>query len=145
MRRGLITSRGTGKHDKLVASVVKFLIKKCNISPLSIETEKEFETTRGKTYIDVFYKDKLIECVASVGGISGNKLDDLVYLKRKLILAFSHNIEIKSISQRLIYLIRGILLFDVEKEELTHSFSNFDEYLAYVLVVNPAKTVEVNL
>ena len=75
MRRGLITSIGTTKHDRLVSSVIKFLINVCDASPLEIETEKKVEITRGNAYIDVVWKDKFIECIASNRGLDQKKAE----------------------------------------------------------------------
>ena len=144
MRRGLITSRGTGKHDKLVSSVIKFLVNVCDASPLEIETEKEIEITRGKVYIDVVWRDKHIECIASSNGLDQKKAEELLDVKIPLIFAFSTDVNIKSVSRRLIPKIKRILVFDTEKEILFKAFDNLDEYLGYMIIGEP-KTININL
>lgn len=145
MRRGLITSRGTSKHDKLVASVIKFMINVCDASPLEIETEKEVEITRGKSYIDVVWRDKYIECIASNSGLDQKKAEQLLEIKIPLIFAFSTEVNMKSISRSIIPKIKKILVFDIEKEKLFKTFDNLDEYLGYMMLGNPVKTIDINL
>ena len=85
--RGLVRVRGQENHDKLVSAVIKFLIKKCNASPLEICTEVPFYVGKAaKTYIDIVYKDSLFECETSKNCISGRKMNDLQELNKFFIL-----------------------------------------------------------
>lgn len=145
MRRGIIASRGTGKHDKLVASVIKFLIKKCDASPLEIETEKEVEIRGKKTYFDVVWKETYIECMASVGGISEEKIEFLSDMKIPVVLAVPKDLRIGSFSRRLIMRIKAVLLFDLEKQELSKTFNNIDEWLGYIALDREDKTLNIDL
>ena len=144
MRRGLITSIGTTKHDRLVSSVIKFLINVCDASPLEIETEKKVEITRGNAYIDVVWKDKFIECIASNRGLDQKKAEQLLEINIPLIFAFSTEVNIKSISRRLIPKIKKILVFDTKKEKIFKTFDNLDEYLGFMILGEP-KTININL
>jgi hypothetical protein len=145
MKRGLVFSIGPSKHTKLVASVIKFLINVCDASPLEIETEKEVEITRGKAYIDVFWRGKYIECIASNRGLDQKKIEELLEIKIPIIFAFSTEVNMKSISRSIIPRIKTILVFDIEKEKLFKTFDNLDEYLGYMLIGNPVKTIDINL
>jgi hypothetical protein len=145
MRSGLVFSIGGSKHTKLVSSVIKFLINVCDASPLEVETEKEVEIARGKAYIDVVWRDKYIECIASNHGLYQKKIEELLEIKIPVIFAFSTEVNMKSISRSIIPKIKSILVFDIEKEKLFKAFDNLDEYLGYMLVGNPVKTIDINL
>lgn len=90
VRRGLITARGGSKHDKLMSSMIKFLISKCDAS-----------------------------------------LPDRA--------------DVQSLSWRIKCLIKGIYVFDVEKEELVRSFRNLDEYLGYTMINSTNKKVIIDV
>ncbi len=145
MRKKLFISRGSSKHDKLVASTIKFLIKKCDASPLDIETEKKIKIPKGNVYIDVVWKGKYIECMASIGGVNEEKIEALDRLKLPIILAVPTYLNVKTMSRRLIKRIKGVLVFDIEEEKLFKTFDNLDEYLGYMLLGKPEKTLIVNL
>ena len=145
VRRGIITSTGGKKHDKLVASLVKFLINICDASPLDIETEKKVKIPKGNVYIDVFWKGRYIECVASKSGLDQRKTEELLNMNLPLILAFSSDVYMKSISERIIPKIKCVLLFDINKQKLLKAFSNLDEFLGYMLAINSVKTIDINL
>jgi len=145
MRRGLVTSRGLSKHDKLMASVIRFLITKCDASPLDIFTEKKLDS-RGKiTYIDLVWKDKNIECLANKGGLQYSKVDIFLSENKPIILAIPFDLDVKSVPSRIFSLVKGVLVFDIEKEELFKSFRNFDEYIGYMILGKHDKTVTINL
>jgi len=145
MRRGIITSRGSGKHDKLVASVIKFLIKKCDASPLEIETEKELEIQGKKAYFDVVWNGTYIECMASAEGLDENKVAALNIMKIPVVVAVPKGLVVKSLSKRLITRIEAVLVFDLEKQELFRTFDNVDEWLGYIVLDKDDKTININL
>lgn len=146
MREGSIITGSQSRHNKLTSSLIRFLIAKCYAFPIAVETEKKLDL-RGKTIsVDVFWNNKYIECIASTRGLPDNdKINMLVELNLPIYLAISSDISIKRISGKLIPLIKGVLVFDIEKQELVRSFDSFDEYLGYMLLGNPWKTIEINL
>lgn len=145
MRRGIIISRGTGKHDKLVASVIKFLIKKCDASPLEIETEKEVKIGDKKAFFDVVWKGNYIECMASSQGISEEKIEALFNMKIPVILAVPKGLILSSFSRRLITRVKAVLVFDLEKQELFKTFDNVDEWLGYIALDKEYRTIDIDL
>lgn len=128
-----------------MASVIKFLVSKCDMSPLDIFTEKKVKTPIGNTFIDVFWDGKYLECITHNTGIEGRKLKDLLTLNAPLYIAMPHDVEMKSISSQLIPRIKGVYLFDIEKEELFKAFKTFDEFLAYVMLRKSLKTINIDL
>jgi len=145
MRRGLVTSIGTPKHDKLVACAIKFLIKRCDASPLEIETEKEVKIGDKRVLIDVFWKGRHIECMASGHGLNEKKVEALYSNKIPIVLAVPRELKVTAISRRLIPAVKGILLFDLETEKLFKTFENLDEYLGYTVLDRMGKTIDINL
>lgn len=146
MKEGPLITGMQSRHNKLVSSLIRFLIAKCYAFPIAIETEKKLDL-RGKTVsVDVFWNNKYIECVASTHGLfTEEKIKLLVELKVPIYLAIASDISIKSISERVILLIKGVLVFDIEKEQLLRSFDSFDEYLGYMMLGNPWKTLNIDL
>ena len=144
VRIGLITSCGSSRHDRLVASTVKFLINSCDASPLEIETEKEMDIPQGTVYIDVVWDGRYIECVASKSGLDQRKADELIALNIPLIVAVADDLDMRHINQVLSSKIKAVLVFDLKEMKLFKAFDNFSEYVGYMLVKNNRKSILVD-
>jgi len=64
---------------------------------------------------------------------------------KPIIIAIPIDLDIKSVPSRIFSLVKGVLVFDIEKEEIFKTFKNFDEYLGYMVIGKPDKTVNINL
>ncbi len=140
--KGLVVARGSSKHDRLVASTIKFLVNVSDASILDIYTDKKIIHNGKEFFVDINWKNNYIECVASDDSIgSSDKIDALLSLKEKIVLSVAESAKIKHISGRLLPKIKGILIFNQDTEKLVKSLNNFDEYLGY-LMLKEQKPVE---
>lgn len=81
-RRGVILVKGKEVHDRLIASIIKFLVQVYDANPLEIEMEKQL----GKFSFDLSWKDFLIEAQTGIRLISKEKLEFLRQTDRKIIM-----------------------------------------------------------
>ncbi len=121
--RGLIYGNGSPLHDKLVASVVKFLIQIEDFSPLDIELEKNID----KFDFDICAGNHLIEAETGLRQLRKEKVAFLRQNQKQIIVCYPSNLHYTKINflsyfRNLADTVKEYWIFDVERMRIVTKF-----------------------